>query len=61
MAPAQQSLLILLELRRDGLSSIAEQIRPALGDEGEAADRAITAIAGDMRAFDASDVLYDSA
>ena len=58
MAPAQQSLLILLELRRDGLSSIAEQIRPALGDEGEAADRAIEAIAGDMRSFDASDVLY---
>ena len=59
MASAQQSLLILLELRRDGLASIAEQIRTALGDEGEAADRAIEAIAGDMRAFDASDVLYD--
>ena len=59
MAAAQQSLLILLELRRDGLASIAEQIRTALGDEGEAADQAIEAIAGDMRAFDASDVLYD--
>jgi hypothetical protein len=58
MAPAQQSLLIALELRRDGLDSIAGSIRQALGDEGEAADKAITDIAADMRAFDASDVLY---
>jgi hypothetical protein len=58
MADAQQSLLILLELRRDGLTSIAKDIRPALGDEGEAADRAIERIAGSMRSFDASDVLY---
>ncbi len=29
-----------------------------MGDEGEAADRAIEAIAGQNRAFDASDVLY---
>ena len=59
MASAQQSLLILLELRRDGLASIAEKISTALGDEGDAADGAIRDIAGDMRAFDASDVLYD--
>jgi hypothetical protein len=59
MAGAQQSLLISLELRRDGLDSIAGSIRQALGDEGEAADQAIKDIAGDMRAFDASDVLYD--
>jgi hypothetical protein len=58
MAAAQQSLLIALELRRDGLDAIAEKIRPALGDEGETADRAITAIAAQMRSFDASDVLY---
>jgi hypothetical protein len=59
MAPAQQSLLISLELRRDGLDSVAGSIRQALGDEGEAADKAINDIAADMRAFDASDVLYD--
>ena len=46
MTSAQQSLLILLELRRDGLASIAEQIRTALGDEGDAADKAIEGIAG---------------
>jgi hypothetical protein len=59
MAPAQQSLLISLELRRDGLDSVAGSIRQALGDEGEVADKAIKDIAADMRAFDASDVLYD--
>jgi hypothetical protein len=59
MAPAQQSLLISLELRRDGLDSAAGSIRQALGDQGEVADKAIRDIAADMRAFDASDVLYD--
>ena len=42
MASAQQSLLIALELRRDGLTTIAEDIKTALGDEGDAADQAIT-------------------
>ena len=37
-----------------------KQIRTALGDEGDAADKAIEGIAGNMRAFDASDVLYDT-
>ena len=60
MKAAQQSLLIALELRRDGLASIAEQIRPSLGDAGEAADRAIRKMAAQMRAFDASDVLYEA-
>ena len=58
MTDAQQSLLISLELRRDGLAAIAEKIRPAMGDEGEVADKAIEAIAGQNRSFDASDVLY---
>jgi hypothetical protein len=58
MRPAQQSLLIALQLRRDALGAIAGDIRTALGDQGNAADQAIRAIAGQMRAFDASDVLY---
>lgn len=58
MTDAQQSLLISLELRRDALAAIAEKIRPALGDEGEAADQAITDIAAQNRAFDASDILW---
>ena len=60
MRSAHESLLIALELRRDGLTSIAEQIKTALGDEGDAADKAITDIAGQMRSFDASDVLYQA-
>ena len=57
---AQQSLLISLMLRRDALGKVASDIRPALGDAGDAADRAIKAIAGQNQAFNASDVLYQS-
>jgi hypothetical protein len=58
MKAAQQSLLIALEFRRDGLGYIAQRIRTALGDQGEAADAAINQIAAQMQAFNASDVLY---
>jgi hypothetical protein len=58
MKGAQQALLMALEFRRDGLGYIAERIRTALGDEGEAANDAITEIAGEMQMFMASDVLY---
>ena len=58
MEGAQQSLLIALEFRRDGLGFIAERIRTALGDEGEAANDAIAQIAGQMQVFLSSDVLY---
>jgi hypothetical protein len=60
MQGAQQSLLMALEFRRDGLGYIAERIRTALGDEGEAANDAITQIAGEMQTFLASDVLYQA-
>ena len=60
MADAQQSLLISLMLRRDALTQVAEDIQPALGDEGDAADRAIKRIAGQNQAFNASDVLYEA-
>ena len=58
MVPAQRSLLIALELRRDGLDFVARRVRAALGDEGDAAEEATAAIAGQMQAFLASDVLY---
>lgn len=58
MKGAQQALLMALEFRRDGLGYIAERIRTALGDEGQAANKAITEIAGEMQMFMASDVLY---
>ncbi len=60
MKGAQQSLLMALEFRRDGLGGIAERIRTALGDQGDAANKAITEIAGDMQMFLTSDVLYQA-
>jgi hypothetical protein len=60
MVPAQQSLLIALELRQDALDQTAKTIRTALGDSGEQADAAISSIAGQMSALNASDVLYNT-
>jgi len=60
MVPAQQSLLIALELRKNALKSVGEEIRTALGDSGEQADKAIGSMAGQMSAFNASDVLYEA-
>ena len=58
MKGAQQSALIALEWRRDGLERIAGEIRTALGDQGDAADTAIDHIAGQMEVFLASDVAW---
>ena len=60
MRAANESLLIALEWRRDGLAYIAERIRTALGDSGDAADEAIQQIAAQMEVFLASDVAYQT-
>lgn len=60
LAGAHRSALMALELRRDGLDAIAQKVRPALGDEGDAADEAISGIASQMAAFLASDVLWQT-
>jgi hypothetical protein len=60
MEGAQEAALIALEWRRDGLDRIAQQIRPALGDESEQADEAINDIAGQMAVFLASDVAWET-
>ena len=60
MEGAQQSALIALEWRRDGLDRIAQEIRPALGDESEQADEAISQIAAQMEVFLASDVAWET-
>lgn len=60
MRGAHQSLLIALEWRRDGLDYIAQRIRTALGDSGDAADEAIQQITGQMGVFFASDVDYQT-
>jgi hypothetical protein len=56
MKPAQSELTLAFELRRDGISGIAEQIQTALGKEGR--QEALKQIAAFMRYFLASDVLY---
>ncbi|MDA0162002.1 hypothetical protein OM076_17135 [Solirubrobacter ginsenosidimutans] len=60
MSPAQQSLLITLELRRDALQATSDNIKDALGDPGDNADAAINHIAGQINAMNASDVLYQT-
>jgi hypothetical protein len=60
MRGAQQSALIALEWRRNGIDYIGRRISTALGDEGEAADEAIEQIAGQMQVFLASDVAWDT-
>jgi len=59
LSEAQADLELAFEFRRDGLSSIVEQIPTALGDKGRI--KAIKQIALDMRQFLASDVLYSRA
>jgi len=60
MRGAQEAALMALEWRRDGLDRIAQEVRPALGDESEQADAAIQQIAAQMQTFLASDVAWDT-
>lgn len=53
---AQQNLVLTLQMRRDGIADIAQQIQPALGSS--ASQDAINQIAADMARFYASDVVY---
>jgi len=57
MASAQTNLELALSLRRDGVAKIADEIQTALGGTA-GAGTAVDAIAGQMQAFNASDVLY---
>ena len=59
MTAAQRSFLITMEMRRDGLQRIADQVRAALSSDAEAADAAIQQIAGAMSMFLTSDVVYN--
>jgi hypothetical protein len=58
MTAAQRSFLITMEMRRDGLQQVADQIRTALSSDAEQADGAIEKIAGAMALFLSSDVVY---
>jgi hypothetical protein len=55
MTGAQRNLLLLLDLRTEGVAKVAEHVRTALGGQSK---QASTLIAGDMESFLASDVLY---
>lgn len=61
MSRAQSSLLLVLNLRATALSEIADRIPTAQAkgrSNAAAVERALSQIAGQMRAFDASDVIY---
>jgi hypothetical protein len=57
MKGAQSDLELLLSLRRDGVKNVADEIQQALGGTAGAGD-AVDRIAGQMQAFNASDVIY---
>ena len=56
MKEAQDNLLLVLRLRRDGVANIARRLPTAQGQQG--AQAAIGQITGQMQAFLASDVVY---
>jgi hypothetical protein len=55
MAAAQRDLLLVFDLRAEGLTKVAALAPTALGGQGK---QATTLIAGDMEIFLASDVIY---
>ena len=55
---AQTDLLLTLQMRRDGIAQIAQQIQPAL--QASTATDAVNQIAAEMARFYASDVVYKS-
>jgi len=56
MSKAQRYLVLVLGLRRDAITKIADKLRSARAATG--ADQAVTQIAGQMQAFLTSDVVY---
>ena len=55
MAPAQQNLLLVMDLRSEGMNKLAEQLPQALGGQSK---QLAPKLAGDMEIFLASDVVY---
>ena len=55
---AQTNVLLTLQMRRDGIAQIAQQIQPAL--QASTATDAVNQIAADMARFYGSDVVYKS-
>ncbi|HEY1590355.1 MAG TPA: hypothetical protein VGF81_01070 [Solirubrobacteraceae bacterium] len=55
---AQSDLMLALQMRRDGIAQIAQQVQPAL--QASTATDAVNQIAAEMAKFYASDVVYKS-
>lgn len=58
LSGAKSAFVLTLGLRQDGVAKIARLIQPALSKNGQTAAAAVNRMAGQMRAFDASDVIY---
>ena len=59
MKPAHRNLILSLSLVQESMGRIAEKIPSALSTDAAAAEPAVIGIAGEMRAFDAADVVYN--
>ena len=59
MRPAHVNLLLSLSLVHEAIGKIAEKIPAALSTDSATAVPAVRGIAGEMRAFDAADVVYN--
>jgi hypothetical protein len=57
MGPAQQALVLVLEMRRDAMRKIAAKL-PTAQATGQSADEAVVQITGQMQLFYASDLLF---
>jgi hypothetical protein len=58
MKPAQRSLLLSLGLIEEAMGKVAERIPGALSTDSNTAEPAVIAVATEMRAFLAADVVY---
>ena len=59
MRPAHTNLLLSLSLVQEAIGKVAEKIPAALSTDSATAVPAVRAIAGEMQAFDAANVIYN--
>ncbi|MEI7889883.1 MAG: hypothetical protein WCI34_06200 [Actinomycetes bacterium] len=55
---ARDNLVLVMQLRYDGITAIARDLQTAVSRNSADSQRAVQSIAGNMRAFDASDAVY---
>lgn len=59
MRPAQRNLILALSLVQEAMAKTAEKLPAALSSDAATAIPAVEAIAGEMQAFDAANVVYN--